>query len=105
MGFTTLDVAKASKVVPDAPGALDVKYGKAHGKADVAVEGKGRLGSFAAQGALDPPGPANPWFGLPGTGKQRKLAYPTGTRLWVQFAQVRYGLQSAWSAPVLVILP
>ena len=46
------------------------------------------------------------WSPLPGTGKQRKLAgYASGTKLWVHFATVRYGMQSAWSVPVLVTIP
>ena len=105
MSFTVLDVTKASQTTPDAPAALVVHPAKAHGKARVAVAGQGRLGTFAAQAAFDPLG-ANPaWFVLPGTGKERKLAYPTGTKVWVQFAQVRYGLQGPWSVPVMVTMP
>ena len=76
-----------------------------HGKARVAVEGKGHLGSFVAQVSTDPIGPAT-WTALPGNGKSRDLAgYASGTKLWVQFAQVRWGLQGPWSAPVMVIIP
>jgi hypothetical protein len=28
-----------------------------------------------------------------------------GTKLWVQFAAVRHGVQSAWCTPVLVTIP
>ena len=50
--------------------------------------------------------PIGVWTSLPGNGKQRKLSgYASGTQLWVQFAQVRYGLQSPWSTPVLVTIP
>jgi hypothetical protein len=105
MSFTVLDVVRSSKTVPSAPAALDVKLGQVHGKARVAVAGKGYLGTFAAQAAFDPLGATPAWFVLPGSGKQRSLAYPTGTRVWVQFAQVRYGLQGPWSVAVLVTMP
>jgi hypothetical protein len=105
MGLTELVVAKSAKTVPDAPGAVLVRTGKVHGKARVSVEGKGYIGSFVAQVSTDPIGPAT-WTGLPGNGKSRLLSgYASGTKLWVQFAQVRWGLQSPWSAAVMVIIP
>jgi hypothetical protein len=71
----------------------------------VSVQGKGPLGNFVAQVSTDPIGPAT-WQPLPGNGKQRTLSgYATGTKLWVQFAQVRWGLQGPWSVPVLVTIP
>ncbi len=103
MGFPLLEVLNPSKTVPDAPATVIAIPGKVHGKARVLVSGKGYLGRFAAQVSGNPIGT---WAALPGTGKERKLSgYPTGTRLWVQFAQIRWGLQSAWSVPVLVIIP
>jgi hypothetical protein len=105
LGFELLNPSKGSKTQPDAPAAVMVKIGRAHGKARVAVQGKGDLGNFVAQVSTDPIGPAT-WQMLPGNGKQRTLSgYPTGTKLWVQFAQVRWGLQSPWSVPVLVTIP
>jgi hypothetical protein len=105
MGFVPLVVTRASKAMPDPPGALVVKLGRVHGKARVAVEGRGNLGTFAAEVSTDPIGP-NTWTPLPGNGKERLLTgYASGTKLWVHFARVRWGLQSAWSAPVLVIIP
>ncbi len=105
MGFALLVGAGAPQGPPQPPAALVVRLGKVHGKARVAVEGKGYLGQFAAQVSTDPIGPAT-WASLPGSGKQRKLSgYATGTRLWVQFAAIRLGVQSAWSVPVLVIIP
>jgi hypothetical protein len=103
MGFTLLSIVKASKTPPDPPGALLVKLGNVHGKARVAVQGSGYLGCFLAEMSADPIGT---WSPLPGNGKERKLSgYPTGTKLWVRFAAVRWGLQSAWSVPVLVTIP
>jgi hypothetical protein len=103
MGFSLLTVAKASKVVPDPPGALLVIPGKVHGKARVMVQGVGYLGHFVAQVSNDPIGA---FTALPGNGKERRLSgYASGTKLWVQFAAVRWGLQSAWSVPVLVTIP
>jgi hypothetical protein len=49
--------------------------------------------------------PQTVWTELPGRGKERKLSGPTGTKVWVRMAAIRYGLQSDWSVPVLVILP
>jgi hypothetical protein len=105
MGLSLLTIATPTRTPPDPPAALIVKIGKQHGKARVAVAGKGYQGSFAAQVSADPIGPAT-WSALPGTGKQRKLnGYPTGTKLWVQFAAIRFGMQSAWCTPVLITIP
>jgi hypothetical protein len=105
MGLTERVVAKAAKTVPEAPGGLLVRTGREHGRARVSVEGKGYVGSFVAQVSTDPIGPAT-WTPLPGNGKTRTLSgYASGTRLWVQLAQVRWGLQGPWSAPVMVIIP
>ncbi len=106
MGFTPLEAVKASQTQPDAPTSVLVKIGKVQGKARVSVqETRTTRGRYVAQGSPDPIGAAT-WSELPGTGKQRKLSgYPSGTKLWVRFAQVRYGLQSAWSTPVLVTFP
>jgi hypothetical protein len=55
--------------------------------------------------STDPIGAAT-WQTLPGTGKQRRLSgYASGTRLWVRFAAVRYGVQGPWCNPVLVTIP
>jgi hypothetical protein len=105
MGLTLLTVNKASTLLPSPPAALLVIPGKVHGKARVLVQGKGYLGHFAAQMSPDPIG-AGTWSTLPGSGKERKLSgYASGTRVWVQFATVVRGIQSAWCTPVLVILP
>jgi len=46
------------------------------------------------------------WSSLPGTGKQRRLSgYATGAQIWVRFAAVRFGMQSGWSVPALVVIP
>ena len=90
---------------PDVPTALVVHTGKVHGKARVCIAQPGYQGQFAAEVSTDPPA-ANTWVALPGSGKQRKLSgYATGTRLWVRFAAVRYGMQSDWCTPVLVTIP
>jgi hypothetical protein len=105
LGLAILTVSRSSRTPPDPPAALIVKIGRAHGRARVAVQGKGRLGNFVAQVSPDPIAPGS-WSPLPGNGKERTLSgYPTGTKLWVQFAAVRWGLQSAWSVPVLVTIP
>ena len=105
MGLVPLIVTRASKAPPDPPGALVVRLGKVHGKARVAVEGNGYLGTFVAEVSTDPIGPTT-WSPLPGTGKQRLLSgYPSGTKLWVHFARVRWGMQSAWSVAVLITIP
>jgi hypothetical protein len=101
-GFPLFLSSKASQTPPDPPsGGLIVKLGKAHGKARVSVPAANR-GRFLAEMATDP---AGPWSSLPGTGRQRKLAGASGTKIWVRFAAVRYGMQSDWCTPVLVTLP
>ncbi len=106
MGFLILTLNKASRTQPDPPGALVVRLGKVHGKAFVTVQGSGYLGGFVAQMALDPIGPTTTWSEMPGRGKQRKLSgYASGTKIWVRFAAVRFGLQSDWCVPVLVTIP
>ena len=103
MGFSLLTVLKSSKLAPDAPATVIVVTGKTHGKARVKVDGVGFLGHFVAEVSGDPIGT---YSSLPGTGKERNLSgYPTGTRLWVHFAQIRWGLQGPWSVPVLVTIP
>ncbi len=105
MGLSLLNVLKNSKTAPPQPGLVLVYTGKVHGKARVVVDGKGYLGSFIAQVSPDPVG-VGTWASLPGTGKERKLSgYPSGTKLWVQFAQIRWGLQGPWSVPVCVTIP
>ena len=104
MGFVPLagdpDASRASL----AAGRRLVKTGKGRGEGDgVGQAAKGYQGSFAAQVSPDPIGT---WAVLPGSGKSRKLAgYATGTKLWVQFAAVRHGVQSGWCTPVLVTIP
>ena len=103
VGLSVLNIAKSSKTAPDAPAQVLVYTGKVHGKARVVVDGKGYLGNFIAEVSGDPIGT---WASLPGTGKERKLSgYPSGTKLWVHFAQIRWELQGPWSVPVLVIIP
>jgi len=103
MGFLLLSLIKASKTPPDPPGVLLVRYGKVRGKAAVAVPGKGYQGSFAAEMSTDPIGV---WTALPGHGKERKFSgYASGAKIWVHMATERWGLLSAWSAPVLVTFP
>jgi hypothetical protein len=101
-GFAILVRGGARQAPPDPPEALLVTFGKARREARVTVQGRGYLGRFVAEMASDP---ALLWSSLPGTGKQRILTGASGTRVWVRFARVRSGMQSAWSTPVLVILP
>jgi len=103
MGFVLLEETPSPEGPPVPPLALLVKYARKHGNATVSVAAKGYQGSFAAQASPDPIGA---WTSLPGSGKSRKLTgYATGTKLWVQFASVRHGVQSAWCTPVLVTFP
>ncbi len=79
---------------------------KAHGRARVTVQDSGvSRGSYIAEGTSDPISATSVWSLLPGNGKQRIVTGPTASKVWVRFAQVRYGLQSDWSMPVLVTLP
>jgi hypothetical protein len=81
-----------------------VRLEKRPGRARVTVqEPAGVHGRYLAESSPDPVGPAT-WSLLPGNGKQRIVTGPSGTKVWVRFAQVRYGLMSDWSVPVLVTL-
>jgi hypothetical protein len=102
MGFSLLSTT-TSRAKPDAP-VIVQKPGKQHGKTRVAVAGKIR-GRFVAESSPDPIATPAAWASLPGNGKERILTGATGTKLWVRFAQVRYGLQSDWSTPLLVTIP
>ena len=107
MGFKELaSVASATQDKPAVPGPIVAKPGKTQGRARVMVGQPGRIaGHTMAELSPDPIGAAT-WVVLPGSGKQRKLSgYASGTRLWVRFAAVKYGQQSDWTTPVLVIIP
>jgi hypothetical protein len=105
MGFTILAGVVATEGPPQPPAALLVKTGRMRRQAIVTVAARGYQGQFAAQVSPDPIGNGT-WTVLPGSGKSRKLTgYASGTRLWVQFAAVRRGVQSAWCTPVLVTIP
>ncbi len=104
-GLIPLLKQNPNRTPPDPPASVLVLVSKVRGKARVVVAGKGYLGAFAAQISTDPFG-ATTWVGLPGNGKERKLeGYASGAKAWVRFAQVRFGMQSDWSIPVLVTFP
>jgi hypothetical protein len=106
MGFTPATPATPSRTVPAAPAIVIVRPEKAHGRARVTVQETGTArGSYVAESTPDPLSATSVWSLFPGNGKQRIVTGPTGTKVWVRFAQVRYGLQSDWSTPVLVTLP
>ena len=93
--------------MPELPGPLVAIPGKVQGRARAAIAAPGKLpGSFAAEVSTDPVGAAT-WQTLPaGSGKQRRLSgYASGTKLWVRFAAVRYGVQGPWCTPVLATIP
>jgi hypothetical protein len=107
MGFTELpSVAAAQQNAPAVPGPILVKIGKVQGAARVGIGAAGVLrGTTVAEVSPDPI-TATSWTLMPGAGKQRKLSgYASGTRLWVRFAAVKYGQQSAWSTPVMLTIP
>jgi hypothetical protein len=102
MGFTLAAAATTSRTRPDAP-VVVATMTKRTRVMRASVAGKTR-GNFVAEASTDAT-PAT-WVALVGTGRSRKLAgYASGTKVWVRFAQVRYGLQSDWSAAVLVVIP
>jgi hypothetical protein len=104
MGFTFLDHASTTRTRPETPSEVLVRLERKSGRARVTVnEPAGKKGHYVAESSPDPIGPAT-WSPLPGNGKQRIITGPSGTKVWVRFAQVRYGLQSDWSVPVLVTL-
>ncbi len=104
MGFVPRSPAAQTRTVPPAPASLVTRTGRLHGRASVTVQTTAK-GSYVAESTADPLSPTSVWASLPGTGKRRVVTAPTGTKVWVRFAQVRFGLQSDWSTPVLVTLP
>jgi hypothetical protein len=104
MGFVQMIRAGQTRTVPMPPAQLITRLGKVHGRARVTVSGV-KTGNFVAESTPDPLVATSVWSSLPGNGRQRTLTGATGSKLWVRFAQVRYGLQSDWSTPVLVTLP
>jgi len=105
MGFSPLTPASQSRSVPAAPAVVLVRPEKVHGRARATVQETGTPRNYAAESTPDPISPTSVWSPLPGNGKQRTITGPTGSKVWVRFAQVRYGLQSDWSTPVLATLP
>jgi hypothetical protein len=106
MGLVPLVRAPQTRSVPPVPAEILTRLGSVHGRARVSVvQSGGARGSYVAEATPDPISPTSVWASVPGIGKQRVLTGATGTKLWVRFAQVRYGLQSDWSTPVLVTLP
>jgi hypothetical protein len=103
MGFAQLTRAPRTRTMPLPPAEVITRLGKVHGRARVTVAGAS--GNYAAESTSDPLGPTSVWSSLPGNGKQRALTGVTGSKVWVRFARVRYGLQSDWCTPVLVTLP
>jgi hypothetical protein len=105
MGFTPLTRATQTRTVPTAPAVVIVRPEKAHGRATATVQETGAPRRYVAESTPDPVSPTSVWTSLAGNGKQRRITGPTGSKVWVRFAQVRSGLQSDWSTPVLVTLP
>jgi hypothetical protein len=95
-----------SKGVPETPAPAVPRLPKrSHGFAWATVPETGKTrGRFVAEMSLDPYGP-NTWSPLIGNGKERKIVAASGTKVWVRFARVRFGLQSEWSTPVLIVIP
>jgi hypothetical protein len=106
MGFTLRASPPATRTKPDAPTQLLVRFEKKPGRARVSVAEppSAPKGNFVAESSPDPIA-ATTWSPMPGNGKQRLVTGGSGAKVWVRFAQVRYGLQSDWSTPVLVTFP
>jgi hypothetical protein len=106
MGFTPRAAAPRTRTVPAAPAIVLVRPEKARDRARVSVQDTGSARqSYLAESTPDPVSATSVWSVLPGNGKQRTVTGATGAKVWVRFAQVKYGLQSDWSTPVLVTLP
>jgi hypothetical protein len=77
---------------------------RGHGKTTVSVDDlDADKREFAAQQSLDE-GVTWTQLGV-GHGKTRVVTGPSGTMVWVRFAMVRWGVMSAWSAPIVVTIP
>jgi hypothetical protein len=106
MGFSVRVPQAQTRTTPPAPAVVLVRPSKTHGRARATVEeAAGVHGAYLAESSPDPIGASSVWTYLPGIGKSRTITGATGARVWVRFAQVKYGLQSDWSTPVLVTLP
>jgi hypothetical protein len=94
----------AHNTPPEVPQQIDNKPPKkGHGKTKVVVHETGTYkGKYVAEQSLD--GINYTQLGV-SYGKSRTVIGPSGTKVWVRFAQVRSGLQSAWSTPILVTIP
>jgi hypothetical protein len=97
---------KAPASPPVTPEQIDVKMPRrARGYATASVHETGKTrGEFDAQYSPDPYGPTT-WLELVGHGKSRRVTGASGTKVWVRFAQVKRGVRSAWSTPVLITIP
>jgi hypothetical protein len=105
MGFALLDPASTTRTKPSAPVEILTRLERKPGRARASVVETGTTrGRYVAESSPDPIGAAT-WSPMPGNGKSRLITGPSGTKVWIRFAQVRYGLQSDWSVPVLVTLP
>jgi hypothetical protein len=91
---------------PATPLQVDVKIPKrARGYAVASVHETGRTrGAYDAQYSPDPYGPSS-WLDLVGHGKSRRVTGASGTKVWIRFAQVKRGVRSEWSTPVLITIP
>jgi hypothetical protein len=106
-GLPPLAPRVTKTTLPEVPEAIDTTFPKkGHGKATVSVHETGKTRrQYVAQWSADPI-TATSWAQLGvGQGKTRVLTGATGTKIWVRFATVRSGMQSDWSAPILVTIP
>ena len=103
MGFALLTVTRSAKVAPEAPALLLVYPA---GRTARPASWSPAAATSATSSRRCRGDPIGTWASLPGNGKERKLSgYPSGTKLWVHFAQIRWGLQGPWSVPVLITIP
>jgi hypothetical protein len=97
---------KAPEAPPATPEQIDVRIptrGRGYATASVHETGKTRY-RYDAQYRPEPYGPST-WLDLVGHGKSRRVTGASGTRVWVRFAQVKRGVRSEWSTPVLITIP
>ena len=90
--------------VPDAPVQIDQKPPRrGHGKMVVSVHETGPTRHpYMAEQSVD----GVTWTPLGvERGKTRTVTGASGDQVWVRFATVRGRLRSAWSSPVLVVIP
>jgi hypothetical protein len=88
------------------PDQIDILFPKqVKGKFKTSPHGfANRKLTWVVQMTSDPAGTGG-WTDVYGSGNTRTITGASGSKVWVRYAMLRRGQQSAWSTPVLVTIP